>query len=231
MWNNYFVNIQHKYSMRISSKSPLIIRYDGKDMTKNMSINFLENYKGSFSNSMENTVQYFTHRYKCFAIFGSDEVSFIIENPSQIIKDCGSFHVNKIMSLFSQYFFDYFNHYNKHTKIFWHGDCFSIPIGKINSYIKYRSGIIKSVMPVYFLKRKNIKERNMKLSEMIEKCKQFEDYKLLENVLYGTLYFNGQKIDLNKYLKEGIVKVNDDNVKKEDIIIDLSEIEWEDNND
>ena len=60
---------------------------------------------------------------------------------------------------------------------------------------------------------------------------KFEDYKLLENVLYGTLYFNGQKIDLNKYLKEGIVKVNDDNVKKEDIIIDLSEIEWEDNND
>ena len=56
-------------------------------------------------------------------------------------------------------------------------------------------------------------------------------YKLIENVLYGTLYFNGEKLDLNEYFRGNIVKVNKNDVKNEDVIIDLSKIEWEENND
>ena len=36
MWINYFFNIQRKYSMRVSKKLPLVIRLDGKDVTKNI---------------------------------------------------------------------------------------------------------------------------------------------------------------------------------------------------
>ena len=35
MWNSYFFQIQSKYSMRVSFKNPLVIRLDGKDVTKN----------------------------------------------------------------------------------------------------------------------------------------------------------------------------------------------------
>ena len=77
MWNNYFFQIQKKYNIRVSTKEPLVIRFDGKGITRNKDINFLNNYKGSFSNSLEESAKYFTEKYHGFSVFGSDEISFI----------------------------------------------------------------------------------------------------------------------------------------------------------
>ena len=52
MWNSYFKQIQNKYSMRVSFNKPLVIRLDGKDVTKNKSIDLLSNYESSFTNSV-----------------------------------------------------------------------------------------------------------------------------------------------------------------------------------
>ena len=46
MWNSYFFQIQSKYSMRVSFKNPLVIRLDGKDVTKNKKYDLLNNYEG-----------------------------------------------------------------------------------------------------------------------------------------------------------------------------------------
>ena len=45
MWNSYFFQIQSKYSMRVSFKNPLVIRLDGKDVTKNKKYDLLNNMK------------------------------------------------------------------------------------------------------------------------------------------------------------------------------------------
>ena len=45
MWNSYFFQIQSKYSMRVSFKNPLVIRLDGKDVTKNKKYDLLNNYE------------------------------------------------------------------------------------------------------------------------------------------------------------------------------------------
>ena len=87
MWNNYFRTMQEKYSMRVSSKEPLVIRLDGKGVTRNKELNLLDRHKGSFTYNIEKTVEYFTQKYKCLSIFGSDEVSFIFDNPEEIIID------------------------------------------------------------------------------------------------------------------------------------------------
>ena len=87
MWHSYFRQIQNKYSMRISLKNPLVIRLDGKNVTKNKSLDLLNNYEGSFLYNLEKTVKYFAQKYHCYAIFGSDEVSFIFINPRQVIED------------------------------------------------------------------------------------------------------------------------------------------------
>lgn len=87
MWQNYFRKIQDKYSMRVSSKEPLVIRLDGKSVTRNKDLNLLDRHNGSFTNNLEKTVEYFTQKYKCFSIFGSDEISFIFDNPEKIIVD------------------------------------------------------------------------------------------------------------------------------------------------
>ena len=73
--------------MGISTKEPLVIRLDGKNVTKNKDIDLFNNYKGSFAEQLERTVEYFTSKYHCLAIFGSDEVSFVFTNPMSVIED------------------------------------------------------------------------------------------------------------------------------------------------
>ena len=54
MWNNYFYQIRKKYSMRLSTKNPLVINLDGKDVTKNKNMNIIININNqSFLNKLE----------------------------------------------------------------------------------------------------------------------------------------------------------------------------------
>lgn len=216
MWKNYFNNIQKKYSMRVSKRLPLVIRLDGKDVTKNKSINLLDREsKDSFTNALENSVKYFTERYNCFAIFGSDEVSFICTNPNLILQDmtndaCDS--SNEIISGFSQYFFKYFNEFDEHKVVYWHGKCFSIPEDKIKSYIKYRSKIIQNVMTTYFLIKQGQYKENENLGNRIDKCKKLVGYDDFKDIERGILYYNGARIDLDKFLDGQIEEVNKINI-------------------
>lgn len=207
MWRSYFYNIQRKYSMRVSKTQPLVIRLDGKSVTRNKNIDLIDrDNANSFSNALEKTVKYFSAKYECYAIFGSDEVSFIFPNPYIVVKDLDSdevYYSNEIISLFTQYFFDYFNEFDNHKKVFWHGKCFSISDEKIKSYIKYRSKIIQNVMTTYFLIKKGAYRGIDNLDNKIKKCKSFKDYKeLLQDVDRGIMYFNGRRIALDKYLEE-----------------------------
>ncbi len=141
MWISYFHQIQNKYSIRVSLKNPLIIVMDGRDITKSVNISLLCRNKNSFLDCFEDTIKYFSKRYNCIALYGTDEVSFIFENPMVVIEDLHVDKINRvndIVALFSQQFFDYFNSSYGKEKVFWHGRCFSINKEKINSYIKFR---------------------------------------------------------------------------------------------
>ncbi len=209
MWNNYFAQIRKKYSMRLSTKKPLIINLDGKNATKNQMLNLIVNYENGFLQNMEKTVEYFTRRYNCIAIFGADEVSFIFLNPAELVADLNSdnnYYSNEIISVFSQYFFDYFNSISKKEKIFWHGKCFSIPQEKVISYIKYKQELIRNLVTTYFLKKKGITNvGRIKSIERIEKCKEFkEEYEKIREIENGILYFDGNRIDIQEYLNGNI---------------------------
>ncbi len=222
MWNNYFFEIQKKYNMRISKSNPFVVRFDGKDVTKDSDINLLYTYKGSMLEALDVTSWYFSKKYHCYVIYGSDEISFIVPDPQIIIDDCSSDnsdYSNEIIALISQYFFDYFNSMYNGKKLFWHGKCFSIPKGKLISYIKYRSGVIKNVMTTYFLKRKNIHMGNEKINVKMDKCLEYDEFKNLGDAVYGTLYYDGEKLDLFEFLNGNVVKIND----KKDNILDSIE--------
>lgn len=214
MWRNYFLQIQNKYNMRLSISEPLVIRFDGKDVTKDNTINLFDIYNGSFTDSVEKTVRFFTAKYHAFAIFGSDEISFIFPNPMTIISDLDiekSNRSNKIISLFSQYLFNYFNSLYKGRTIFWDVKAFSIHKEKLNSYIKYRSGSLKNVVYTYFLKKKKVIIGNKTLQELICESQKFEDYKMLKKIEEGTLYYDGNQIDIKDFLDNGKIT----NLKKE----------------
>ena len=225
MWNSYFFQIQSKYSMRVSFKNPLVIRLDGKDVTKNKKYDLLNNYEGNFRNTWEKTAEFFTRKYKCLAILGSDEISFIFTDPLVVISDLDKEKwntSNEIISVFSQYFFDYFNEHNKQSKVFWHGKCFSIRNEKINSYIKFRSSIIKNVMTTYFLSKYNIKMGKEKQEKREIECKKLQGYEVLEDIQDGVLYLEGDRIDIIEFYKGNIKKVKSTEHKSSDLYIDLT---------
>lgn len=225
MWNSYFFQIQSKYSMRVSFKNPLVIRLDGKDVTKNKKYDLLNNYEGNFRNTLEKTAEFFTRKYKCLAILGSDEISFIFTDPLVVISDLDKEKwntSNEIISVFSQYFFDYFNEHNKQSKVFWHGKCFSIRNEKINSYIKFRSSIIKNVMTTYFLSKYNIKMGKEKQEKREIECKKLQGYEVLEDIQDGVLYLEGDRIDIIEFYKGNIKKVKSTEHKSRDLYIDLT---------
>lgn len=225
MWNSYFFQIQSKYSMRVSFKNPLVIRLDGKDVTKNKKYDLLNNYEGNFRNTLEKTAEFFTKKYKCLAILGSDEISFIFTDPLVVISDLDKEKwntSNEIISVFSQYFFDYFNEHNKQSKVFWHGKCFSIRNEKINSYIKFRSSVIKNVMTTYFLSKYNIKMGKEKQEKREIECKKLQGYDVLENIQNGVLYLEGDRIDITEFYKGNIKKVKSTEHKSSDLYIDLT---------
>ena len=156
MWINYFYEIQKKYSMQVSKTKTLVIRLDGKDVTKDENINFLANNVGSFSHSLELVAAFISKKYDCYCLFGTDEISFIIPKPEKLLMEIqteNEYFSNEVISIFSQYFFYHFNQIYKKSEIFWHGKCFSINENKINLYVKYRSGAIKNVLTIYFLKK------------------------------------------------------------------------------
>lgn len=232
MWNSYFFQLQKKYNMRISTKTPLVIRFDGRQITKNRDINLLDNYKGSFLDSLEKTAKYFSEKYHCFSIFGSDEINFIINDPSLLILDLEpndkTTHSQELIALFSQYFFDYFNHFDMNKKIFWHGKCFSIPIGKVQSYIKYRSNIIKNVMVTYFAIRNGINDECLGLEEKLKQCRAMPNYYQLADLENGILYYDGKKIEINEFVENGnIIDVRVDEVSSYKDISDEEDIEIE----
>ena len=225
MWNSYFFQIQSKYSMRVSFKNPLVIRLDGKDVTKNKKYDLLNNYEGNFRNTLEKTAEFFTRKYKCLAILGSDEISFIFTDPLVVISDLDKEKwnsSNEIISVFSQYFFDYFNEHNKQSKVFWHGKCFSIRNEKINSYIKFRSSIIKNVMTTYFLSKYNIKMGKEKQEKREIECKKLQGYEVLEDIQDGVLYLEGDRIDIIEFYKGNIKKVKSTEHKSSNLYIDLT---------
>lgn len=96
--------------MKLSSNKTLVIRLDGKDVTKDENINFLYSHKGSFLSALKDAAKYFSKKYGCFAYCGTDEISFILENPKLLFEDIQSdtsYFSQETISVFSEYFYDF----------------------------------------------------------------------------------------------------------------------------
>ncbi|MBQ3145722.1 MAG: hypothetical protein IJB90_04045 [Clostridia bacterium] len=222
-WFNYFNNMRNKYNMRLSANKPIIIFLDAKDASKKY-INILKGNKNGFFDAMELTSKYFSTRYNCLSIWGTDEISFIIEDADMLINTINNeknYRTHDIASVFSQYFFEYFNNIYEGENVYWHCKCFNISKEKIEAYIKFKSrGILKGITS-FFLKQNGVRGAyGIKLEEKIEMCKKYKTYSLIEEYQNGVLQYKGDKIDLKEYLKGNIVVLErkNENVEFFDLI-------------
>lgn len=211
-WFNYFSNMRNKYNLRVSSNKPLIIFLDAKDSTKN-NRNLLKGEKNGFFDAMGLTAKHFTKRYNCISIWGTDEISFIIEDVEEFIDSINnekSYRTHDIASVFSQYFFEYFNSVYDGKTTYWHCKCFNIAKEKVQSYIRFKSkGILKGVTSI-FLKQNGVRNSyGIKLEEKLKICQNYETYFLIEEYKNGVLYYNGDKIDIEEYLNGNIVQLKE----------------------
>ena len=210
-WNNYFGNIENKYDLKMNKNKPIVIFVDGKDITKSSKYNLMTENKNSFNDIFEQTIKFFSKKFDCIAISGVDEVSFIIEDRKRFIK------AHETVSVFSQYFYKYFNDRYANGPVYWHCKCSNIPKGKIKSYIRYRSLTIFELSLTYFLKRKEFKDAGkIALAKKIQKCNEIPEYKKIEKFARGRLYISGEQVDLEHFLNNKIVKLPD--IKREEAV-------------
>ena len=217
---NYFLHLANKYNLYVSKKNPIVIFLDGKNVTSSNFFNLIDESANSFNDYFEKAVRCFCKKYKCIAIYGIDEVSFIFENADSLIcdNDFKNLKSQNIVSVFSQKFFEYMiKTSNKKYKIYWHCKLSNIPKGKIMSYIKYRSITIHELFITYFLKKMNVKNAGkIKLSEKIKMANSYKEFSSINQFAKGHLCINGDLIDLESY-------INNNNIVK------LPEIERENN--
>ena len=228
-WFNYFSNMRNKYNLRISPNKPLILFLDAKDSSKNKRELLKENEDGFFC-CLDKTAQYFSKRYNCIVLYGTDEISLIIEDVKNFITSINnenSFRTHDVVSIFSQYFFEYFNNLYSKGIVYWHCKAFNINKEKIVSYVKFKSkGILKGITSL-FLKKNGVKNAySIKLEEKIKMCEEIKTFSTTKEYRNGVLYKNGYKISLNEFLKGNVQIIeNDDDAKKESNFFDLIEFD------
>lgn len=206
-WFSFFGNMRNKYNMRVSATKPIILFLDAKNSSKNNG-NLLKESENDFFSALELASKYFSEVYNCMSLCGTDEISFIIESSTVFIDSINNkrnFRTHDIVSIFSQYFFEYFNSIYEGETVYWHCKCFNIAREKINSYIRFKSNGIQKGVTSIFLKKKGVKNAyGIKLKDKLEMCKQYPEYSAIQEYKDGIFYYRGKKTSLDEYYNRGI---------------------------
>lgn len=196
---NYFKSIEDKYKSRISPNKPIIIRLDGKKITKNKEINMLDESQGAFAYSLKKASAHISRKFNCLVLTSSDEINLIITEPSRLNRLYDSFECQKLSSLISQDIGYIFNQHYKGEMILFDARTFNIPINKVSSYVSYRLQSARNVQTMYFAKRllsprerigKKMHELELILDSFSGEFKNRNDYKK-----HGCCFFRGTMID------------------------------------
>ena len=204
---DYFKTIEDKYKNRYSTKRPLVVRLDGKGVTKNKYINLMSLKEDSFRYALNETAKIISERYHCIAYVHCDEMSFIFEEPEFLKLKYDSVDIQKINSLFSQEVFYVFNElFEEVQTIYFDCRCYNIPSHKIDSYLKYRvkssyNTIHHYIYKKYLPKHKQKDKHQMSLEELVEVLKSdlefYTEYNEIQ--LYGALFSSGEPLNIDEY--------------------------------
>lgn len=188
---NYFKTVELKYKYQLSKKNPIVVRFDGKNITKSKQYDISQ--KNQFSiNLIETTKRIVKEFNHCIAYVAMDEVNFIFQEPKEFFDyyTDNSDSLQYCLSIFQQHFLSIF--WKEMPNIFFGVSMFNIPKDKINSYIAYRKTSAYNVAITYFAKRHLEKSKyvNKKQVEILNEIKQKKLYSLFsayKHFVEGTL--------------------------------------------
>lgn len=210
---NYFESIADKYCRYLSFKKPLVIRFDGVNITKNRGIDMLDVSEGGFAYAIIKTAITLSKKYHAFTFVESDEISLVISDSSSIKRKFSSNKVQKVSSILSQEVFEIFNKLYRGDTVYFDAKAFNIPFEKIESYFIYRQKSALCVCSTYIAKRHLSYDKycDLKLEQIIHNldtyCKDIpHDY---EYVKEGIIYYDGYYIDREDFFADNYVMLVD----------------------
>lgn len=197
---NYFKTIELKYKYQLSKSKPIVVRFDGKNITK--SNQFDLSVKNKFTSALLSSTEQIVKKFsKCTAYVAIDEVNLIFEDAKEFFDyyTTNSDSLQYCLSMIQQDFLSTF--WKLIPNVFFGVSIFNIPANKVNSYIKYRKTSAYNVAVTYFAKRHFKKEiyQNKKQNEILSTIKQSNMYQTFCNYNH---FINGTIIDDSVMLKK-----------------------------
>ena len=207
MYFNYFKKLEKKYFLELSNSKPVVIRFDGKNITKSQKYNL--SFENAFTTALLKTTKKLVNRFDgCLAYVAMDEVSFIFKDlnilKNHYVKDTQS--LQYFISMFQQEFVSIF--WKHIPNIYFGVTIFCIPENKEKSYIAYRKSVCRNTSVVYFAKRNkdyNIPYRSKPIKEILTEIKNLHlDSELTRfpHFMNGTIVKNDFEENLEKQSKE-----------------------------
>ena len=198
---NFFKLIEDKYKTRLSSKRPVVVRLDGKNICKNPDINMLDESNGGFAYALKETANHLSRKFNTLCIASSDEISILFFKPEILQSMYKKLDCQKVSSLISQEVFLNFNNFYSGDNIFFDARSFNIPDGKSLSYITYRKASAENISVIYHAKRLiTFKERvELKQAELTKYLDSISDdfrNRSTHNTA-GSFYFDGVELSFD----------------------------------
>ena len=224
---DYFKYLEDKYKTRLSHQKPIVIRFDGKGVTKNKDINLLDESKGGFAFALKQTALFSSRKFNCIALASSDELSLIITDTSILLKEYGSFECQKIASLIVQDISPVFHRHYEGLNILFDARVFNIPQNKISSYLIYRMNSARNIHTIYYSKNllspaertnKKLNEVEMALDSILPDFKNRSDY-----LKTGACFYIGDRIDSQKLLEQ-LKLIHFDSIDLSSLIIKKTQV-------
>ena len=174
---NYFKTIELKYKYQLSKKKPIVIRFDGRNITKSNTYDLSK--KNAFTSALLSATKIIVDKFEnCIAYVAIDEVNFIFSDPKEFFDmyTDNSDSLQYCLSIFQQHFLNIF--WKEVPDVFFGVSIFNIPNDKIDSYLSYRKSSAYNVAVTYFAKRNIPKERykNKKQSDILDCIKELGKY-------------------------------------------------------
>lgn len=213
MGYNYFGKLESNFTTYINLNKPIIIRCDAENVTKNLTLDMLNQNVGEFAYALIYTARELSKKFHTFVFCGTDEIDFIFTDGNNLKERFSNRKTQKIVSIMSQEVFLAFNHFYKYQSIYFDGKCFNIPFSKIYSYFVYRQKSTYCVNNTYLAKRNLDKFEYCNLSlenickKLKEKCPNINrDYLYFQK---GLIFLDGKMIEFEKYFDKNYIPIID----------------------
>lgn len=149
MINEYFKELEQNHRIFLSLKLPVVIRLDGKDITKNHKKYPLMDIHG-FTCYLNKIGKKIVSRKTCMIYTALDEINFIFSDSREFFHAFDDTNSLYCAGIFLQQFCKEFWKYYPEVKF---GiSIFSIPKDKIDEYVNYRKELCKTAAVFYFAK-------------------------------------------------------------------------------